>query len=970
MRSVQSRAATAGITKTFISRLYFRYLVLARRQRVAPAAVSSRCRRRPRSLRYAYPRRRVLHITRARGANRTRSFHIREHPPFVAASCRARQHVVRNPLRAALHPLHPPSPASCRPCRPCRTRAGSPATPFAAINAAAACISMACATLNSWFARAAAIVCGALPPRRPGVQPGPFEAERAETPDRVRHRAEMIGERGIVPAEPSVREEGVHPGAPARRGVDGQGAAAALVASYPFPDASLRASSARRARSRSASARAGAKCCSSAWSLARASEANALADASAAAEMASGSSPRWRTRLDVRGRCAGALVDRVGGGAETRRVRRLRRHHLRGSLVRRLLGEFHRVGRSPSFLSNLRRVPSPPPPPASWRGIEASCAADASRTSCYRRRTRPASERCDRLALTAGSAPVGQRQHAGVRGTRQRQSVVPDGLRRLITQSSTRQHPLYLAPFEPLPSRRERRRRSAPRAPTQRPSPTDSPRLPRRSRGGGVVRRRRPAVGSAREDTPRHERATGTSSSSSETVEPRADRFGFETLRGRGGFQLRRFDFGIVFGIVSGIDFGTDGPLRLRARRRDWDLVRLGTRRARSVANLEKGHHPLRARRVVGDGDGRVPRSAHRSAPSPCQNTTARPALGETSNPGQPTPSVTPSRGRDPPRESTPAAPRTRPRSASPWRRCRRRGNRQGSATRRGIRTRRARGGKPQGIAVLGVEITRGAREEGLASGGWGRQVHEHRARTAFVAVVVVVDVDDARGGRGSGVGGGRARRAVVFSRRREGTSPSGARRDPSLSTLPSRAARAREMIDGRAGSERGDVRAIMIASFPGFWGTPVTRAARSASARATSWVSTRDARRPRSGSQIWWGARRSAPGLCELLEPGACLHYRRALVLGREPVDDLPRSSRVRGARNLPNPPRTLFSGERVGLNMCVGRDPARRRVQKTRGGIRRRTNHLRCLDHHYRVRRFRAGAQQSVRQRVKTRS
>ena len=40
----------------------------------------------------------------------------------------------------------------------------------------------------------------------------------------------MIGERGIVPAEPSVREEGVHPGAPAVAGAHGRGAARALVA--------------------------------------------------------------------------------------------------------------------------------------------------------------------------------------------------------------------------------------------------------------------------------------------------------------------------------------------------------------------------------------------------------------------------------------------------------------------------------------------------------------------------------------------------------------------------------------------------------------------------------------------------------------------------------------------------------------------------------------------------------------------
>ena len=113
--------------------------------------------------------------------------------------------------------------------------------------------------------------------------------------------------------------------------------------------------------------------------------------------------------------------------------------------------------------------------------------------------------------------------------------------------------------------------------------------------------------------------------------------------------------------------------------------------------------------------------------------------------------------------------------------------------------------GSRKGIAVLGVEITRGAREEGLASGGWGRQVHEHRARTAFVAVVVVVDVDDARGGRGSGVGGGRARRAVVFSRATRGDVPVGREEESfAVDAALARGARAGEMIDGRAGSERG----------------------------------------------------------------------------------------------------------------------------------------------------------------------
>ena len=92
------------------------------------------------------------------------------------------------------------------------------------------------------------------------------------------------------------------------------------------------------------------------------------------------------------------------------------------------------------------------------------------------------------------------------------------------------------------------------------------------------------------------------------------------------------------------------------------------------------------------------------------------------------------------------------------------------------------------------------------------------------------------RGGSGGGGGGGGGRRAVVFNRREEWKSRSGARRNPP-STLPSRAARApgRSSTDA-PGASAVDVRAIMIASFPGFWGTPVTRAARSASARATPW--------------------------------------------------------------------------------------------------------------------------------------
>ena len=317
---------------------------------------------------------------------------------------------------------------------------------------------------------------------------------------------------------------------------------------------------------------------------------------------------------DVRGKMRkGALVDRVGGGAETRRVRRLRRHHLRGSLVRRLLGEFHRVGRSPSFLSNLRRVPRRRRR-RQRLGAVSKLLAQQTRLA----RLVIAVERVQRvkgatrLALTAGSAPVGQRQHAGVRGTRQRQSVVPDGL-------PSAHHAIVheAAPFV-LGSLRTPFRRAVSAAAAQRRERQLSVHLRRIHLvfldvrgGGGVVRRRRPAVdASAREDTPRHERRHRNVVlvvGDGRTL--RADRFGFETLRGRGGFQLRRFDFGIVFGIVSGIDFGTDGPLRLRARRRDWDLVRLrGLGAPRSVANLEKGHHPLRARRVVGDGDGRVPR--------------------------------------------------------------------------------------------------------------------------------------------------------------------------------------------------------------------------------------------------------------------------------------------------------------------------------------------------------------------------
>ena len=363
MRSVESRAVHGrGIEKLSYPALGTLYTLAdeTRRARQPCLRVVARVRARCAS---AYPRRVSPHHSSA----------WRESNPFVshqgaspvswprprAAHVEVRG---RNPCAPPASPASPASPAD--PAEPVGDLRRRRRRHQAALRH---CISMACATFNSSFARAAAIVCASRspPPARwcDARVGGRVDQESAETRvDRVRHvEAEAIGERGIEPVEPSVREEGVHPGAPVQVAGSTHGApSAAVVASYPPPDRRLsRASSARRAR----------------FALRRRPRGRVDVRDGMGAPCVD---PRRRRPRRCR-RCGGdgcgghrragvcgsnmrgedardALVDREEA-RRSRRVRCLRRRHLRGSLVRRPLGEFHRVGRSPSFLSNLRRVP-------------------------------------------------------------------------------------------------------------------------------------------------------------------------------------------------------------------------------------------------------------------------------------------------------------------------------------------------------------------------------------------------------------------------------------------------------------------------------------------------------------------------------------------------------------------------------------------------------------------------------------
>ena len=125
---------------------------------------------------------------------------------------RAPKHVVRNPLRAALHPLHP--------LQTLQTLQNPRGISRDAIRRHQQLVR----ARRRHRLRVALPAPGALVSSQSPAR----ETERAETPrTESGTEAEMIGERGIEPAEPSVREEGVHPGAPVHRGVDGRGAAAA-----------------------------------------------------------------------------------------------------------------------------------------------------------------------------------------------------------------------------------------------------------------------------------------------------------------------------------------------------------------------------------------------------------------------------------------------------------------------------------------------------------------------------------------------------------------------------------------------------------------------------------------------------------------------------------------------------------------------------------------------------------------------